>query len=65
MLVHPQFDPIAVRLGPLAVHWYGITYLVAFGLFLWLAGRRARMPQHVAVGWTKQDVDDVLFYGVL
>lgn len=65
MLVHPQFDPIAIQLGPLAVHWYGLTYLIAFGLFLWLAGRRARMPQHVAVGWTRQDVDDVLFYGVL
>jgi phosphatidylglycerol:prolipoprotein diacylglycerol transferase len=65
MLVHPQFDPIALRLGPLAVHWYGITYLIAFGLFMWLASRRARMPQHAAVGWTKTDVDDVLFYGVL
>ncbi|WP_422014152.1 prolipoprotein diacylglyceryl transferase [Roseateles sp.] len=65
MLVHPQFDPIALRLGPLAVHWYGITYLIAFGLFMWLASRRARMPQHAAVGWTRTDVDDVLFYGVL
>lgn len=65
MLVHPQFDPIAIHIGSGGIHWYGITYLVAFGLFLWLAGRRARMPQHAAVGWTKQDVDDVLFYGVL
>ncbi|MFG6413683.1 prolipoprotein diacylglyceryl transferase [Roseateles sp. DC23W] len=65
MLVHPQFDPIALRLGPLAIHWYGVTYLIAFGLFLWLASRRVRMPQHAAVGWTRQDVDDVLFYGVL
>jgi len=65
MLVHPQFDPIALQLGPVAVHWYGITYLIAFGLFLWLAGKRARMPQHAAIGWTKQDVDDVLFHGVL
>ena len=46
MLVHPQFDPIALDLNrfgvPIAVHWYGITYLVGFGLFLFLAGRRAR-----------------------
>ena len=34
MLTHPQFDPIAVRLGPLAVHWYGLTYLAAFTLFV-------------------------------
>ena len=34
MLVHPQFDPIAIQLGPVGIHWYGLTYLVAFGLFL-------------------------------
>jgi phosphatidylglycerol---prolipoprotein diacylglyceryl transferase len=65
VLTHPEFDPIALRLGPVAIHWYGLTYLVAFGLFLFLASRRARMPQHIAVGWTARDVDDVLFYGVL
>ena len=36
MLVHPQFDPVAVHLGPLAVRWYGLTYLIGFGL-IWLA----------------------------
>jgi len=30
MLVHPQFDPVALQLGPLAIHWYGLMYLVAF-----------------------------------
>ncbi len=64
-LVHPQFDPIAVHIGSGGIHWYGLTYLVAFALFLWLANRRAVMPQHAAVGWTKKDVDDALFYGVL
>ena len=33
MLVHPQFDPIAIQLGPLAIRWYGLMYLIAFGLF--------------------------------
>jgi phosphatidylglycerol:prolipoprotein diacylglycerol transferase len=65
MLVHPQFDPIAIHIGSGGIHWYGITYLIAFGLFLWLATLRSRMPQHAAVGWTRRDVDDVLFYGVL
>lgn len=65
MLTHPEFDPIALRLGPVAIHWYGLTYLVAFGLFMFLASRRSRMPQHAAVGWTARDVDDVLFFGVL
>ena len=69
MLVHPQFDPIALdlhRLGvPIAIHWYGITYLVAFGLFLFLAVRRSRLPHFAAEGWTAKDVEDMLFYGVL
>jgi len=69
MLVHPQFNPIALDLSkvglPIAVHWYGITYLVAFGLFLFLAVRRTRLPQFAATGWTRRDVEDLLFYGVL
>jgi len=65
MLVHPQFDPIALQLGPVGIHWYGLTYLVAFGQFLWLATLRARAPQYAQVGWTRRDVEDMLFYGVL
>jgi phosphatidylglycerol:prolipoprotein diacylglycerol transferase len=65
MLVHPQFDPIAISLGPVQVHWYGLTYLVAFGLFLWLAGRRVQLPHFAQAGWTRRDVEDLLFYGVL
>jgi phosphatidylglycerol:prolipoprotein diacylglycerol transferase len=65
MLVHPQFDPIAIALGPVKIHWYGLTYLVAFGLFMWLAARRARHPQFAEAGWTRRDVEDLLFWGVL
>jgi phosphatidylglycerol---prolipoprotein diacylglyceryl transferase len=65
MLVHPQFDPIALRLGPLSVHWYGLTYVAAFLLFLWLATLRTRQPQAVAEGWSRRDVEDLLFFGVL
>ena len=69
MLVHPQFNPIALDLSglgvPLAIHWYGITYLVAFGLFLWLGSRRVRLPWYAGRGWTRQDIEDMLFYGVL
>ncbi|GMV47712.1 MAG: prolipoprotein diacylglyceryl transferase [Pseudomonadota bacterium] len=65
MLVHPQFDPVAVSLGPIQVHWYGLTYVVAFGLFYWLASRRVRLPQFAAHGWTRRDVEDMLFYGML
>jgi phosphatidylglycerol:prolipoprotein diacylglycerol transferase len=65
MLVHPQFSPIALQIGPVAIHWYGITYLVAFGLFLWLANRRVRMPQFAQLGWTRRDIEDLLFFGVM
>lgn len=63
MLVHPQFDPVALQLGPLAVRWYGLMYLIAFGL-LWILGRWriARRPGGV---WTAKDLDDALFYGIL
>ncbi len=65
MLTHPQFDPVALSLGPVQIHWYGLTYLVAFGLFLWLAQRRVRLPQFANAGWTRRDVEDLLFYGVV
>lgn len=63
MLVHPQFDPVAVHLGPLAIRWYGLMYLVGFAL-VWVVGRYAiRTRPHLA--WTAQDLDDALFYGIL
>ncbi len=63
MLIHPQFDPIAISLGPLAVRWYGLMYLAGFVAFLWLGKWRAQsQPWH---GMNGQDVDDLLFYGVL
>ena len=65
MLAYPRFNPIALQIGPLAVHWYGLTYLVAFGLFVWLGSRRVQLPQFASRGWTRRDVEDLLFYGVL
>jgi phosphatidylglycerol---prolipoprotein diacylglyceryl transferase len=65
MLTHPQFDPVALSLGPVQIHWYGLTYLVAFALFLWLAGQRVGLPQFRQQGWSRRDVEDLLFYGVL
>jgi len=65
MLVHPQFDPVAVAIGPVQIHWYGLTYLVAFGLFLWLGARRVRYPWLTEAGWTRRDIEDLLFYGVV
>ncbi len=63
MLVHPQFDPIAISIGPLAVRWYGLMYLLGFALF-WGVGRYAIKTRKHSV-WTAQDLDDALFYGIL
>ncbi len=63
MLVHPDFDPVALQLGPLAVRWYGLMYLAGFLAFIWLGKRRAETQPWY--GMSVADVDDLLFYGVL
>jgi phosphatidylglycerol---prolipoprotein diacylglyceryl transferase len=63
MLTHPQFDPIALSLGPLSVRWYGLMYLIAFVLFVVLGRMHAR--RRPELGWTTQAIDDLLFYGVM
>ena len=40
MLIHPDFDPVAIAIGPLAIRWYGLMYLTAFAAFWWLGTRR-------------------------
>lgn len=78
MLTYPQIDPVAIHLGPLAVHWYGLMYLLAFASFIWLG--RKRLPtldlsknrpvlRPSQSGNSPPDsekfLDDLLFYGVL
>ena len=62
MLIHPQFDPVALSLGPLAVRWYGLMYLAGFVLFMALGLRRIRQGH---TSFTPKMLDDLLFYGVL
>jgi phosphatidylglycerol:prolipoprotein diacylglycerol transferase len=63
MLVHPQFDPVALQLGPVSIRWYGLMYLVGFvgGLLL----GRLRVRTRPDLGWATRDLDDLLFYCVL
>jgi phosphatidylglycerol:prolipoprotein diacylglycerol transferase len=69
MLQHPQIDPVALQIGPLAIHWYGLTYLAAFALFFWLGRLRLRHEPYASITqpspWQKRDVEDILFLGVL
>ena len=57
-----DFDPIAFSVGPLAVHWYGIMYLIAFGAF-WMLGERRRRQGRLPVGPTA--FSDLAFYGMI
>ncbi|MBT8566430.1 prolipoprotein diacylglyceryl transferase [Polynucleobacter paneuropaeus] len=65
MLIHPQFDPAAIRIGSFAIHWYGLMYLMAFAQFLVLGRLRIRSPQYQTLGWSYKDLEDLLFAGVL
>ncbi len=59
---HPAFDPVAISLGPAAVHWYGLMYLVAFVLF-YLLGRHRIVKG--TTNLTLQDLEDLVFLGAL
>jgi phosphatidylglycerol:prolipoprotein diacylglycerol transferase len=60
-MLYPEFDPVAVTLGPLKVHWYGISYLFAFVVGWLLARYRAARLGN----WSDKQVEDMLFYLVL
>ncbi len=62
MLQHPHIDPVALQLGPIAIHWYGLMYLLGFWLGWLLANRRAAWAH---VGWPKDRISDLLFYIVV
>jgi phosphatidylglycerol:prolipoprotein diacylglycerol transferase len=62
MLTYPQIDPVAVHLGPLAIHWYGLMYLLGFAccwsLLVWRVNLSPR-------GFNAQQIADILFYTAL
>ena len=60
MLTYPNIDPIALQLGPISIHWYGIMYMLAFASAWWLAMRRAP-----TAGFSKEQVSDIIFYGAI
>jgi len=60
-MIYPEFDPIIVQLGPAALRWYGLMYLIGFVAAWWLARRRASLGGVIK----PEQVDDLIFYGAL
>jgi len=57
-----EINPIALDLGPLQIHWYGLMYLIGFAAAWWLGVRRARLPNS---GWNEEQVSDLIFWGAM
>ncbi|PIT30547.1 prolipoprotein diacylglyceryl transferase [Snodgrassella alvi] len=62
MMIHPNFDPVLVHLGPLAIRWYALSYIVGFCLFIWLGRKRIKSRQTI---FTNEMLDDFITWGVL
>lgn len=62
MLIYPQINPIALSLGPVKIHWYGLMYVVGFFMAWGLGLYRAKKPNS---GWTAEQVGDLIFYGAM
>lgn len=62
MIPYPNIDPVAIELGPVAIRWYGLMYIVAFAIAWLLARHRAKQA---GSGWTAQQIDDLIFYGAI
>ncbi|WP_187426636.1 prolipoprotein diacylglyceryl transferase [Geothermobacter ehrlichii] len=61
-MTYPNFDPVIVRVGPLAIRWYGLMYLIGFAAAWFLIGFLARKRQ---LDLTGDRLSDLLFHGVL
>ncbi len=62
MLTYPQIDPVAIALGPLKIHWYGLMYLIGFAA-VWVLGKhRAKKPYSPI---PEEAIDDLVYYGAL
>ncbi|WP_434986568.1 prolipoprotein diacylglyceryl transferase [Vreelandella zhaodongensis] len=57
---YPAIDPVAIAIGPLVIHWYGLMYLIGF-LAAWLLGRQ----RADYLGLNKKDIGDLIFYGAI
>lgn len=77
MWQYPQFDPVAISLGPIQIHWYALSYLIGIAIVWWHFGYRNRAagvaveargkkhPAKIVTPWTEEQLSDLIFYGVL
>lgn len=62
MLTYPEFDPIIFSIGPLAIRWYGLMYVLGFVAAWILAIRRSKKSWSVI---KTNQVDDLIFYAMI
>lgn len=62
MLTYPNIDPVALHLGHVQIHWYGIMYVIGFATAWWLARRQAARPGST---WNAEQVDDLIFWAMV
>jgi len=60
-MLYPEIDPVALQIGAIKIHWYGVSYMMAFLIGWWLARVRARQTGLL----DNKGVDDLVFYVVL
>ena len=63
-LQFPQIDPIAIQLGPFAVHWYALAYLCGFLVGWWLVKYICRLDKNVHRP-NSDDMDDFMTWAIL
>jgi len=67
-LPFPNIDPVIVQIGPLAIHWYGLGYIVGI-LFAWWYGKRLlatpRLWQDGTAPMKPEDLDDFLVWAAI
>ena len=63
MIQFPALDPVAIELGPLQIRWYGISYVCGILLAWYLLARRATLRPEL--GWTREQVGDLIYYSTL
>jgi phosphatidylglycerol---prolipoprotein diacylglyceryl transferase len=69
-ITHPQFNSVALSIGPISIHWYGLMYIAAFILFVLVCRLQIKLNTSqkrfsAAYGFTKQQIDDILFFGAM